>query len=144
MSIRPGLLSALLKSGHLHGAIRWKTEVDIEATKQEIEQFGFTYQFLDTAGVVSIEMFFDVANQQLKLSADEQLTISNFEKSLQALPNNSVVVWLGWQDFANQAPQDASMVADIFDEVAQSWSGAVLILGKSGNYPKVAELTAIA
>ena len=143
MSIRPGLLSALLKAGHLHGAIRWKTEVDIDATAQEIEQFGYSYLFLDTAGVITIEAFFEVANKQLKLSSGEPLSISNFESLLRTLPQNSVVVWLGWQDFASKAVEDALMVADIFDEVAQSWSGAVLILGKAGSYPKVSELTAI-
>lgn len=143
MSIRPGLLTALLKAGHLHGAIRWKIDVDLEACEQEVSQFGYVYRLVDTTGVDSIEDFFRVANQQLQLVKESDLSIDNFEASLQTLPENTVVVWVGWQDFAQQSANDAALVAELFDGVAQSWSGSVLIFGKSGTIPNVAELTAV-
>ncbi len=143
MSIRPGLLTALLRAGHLHGAIRWKVEVDIDASSQELIQFGYLYRLLDTTGVTSIEEFFDVANKQLELSGEANLVASNFESALNSLPKNTVIVWLGWQDFARQAPNDVALVADIFDAVAQGWEGSVLILGKAGTIANVAELSAV-
>lgn len=143
MSIRPGLLAALLKAGHLHGAIRWKVDIDSGVAEQEIAMAGASQVVLDTTGVKTLDEFFAVFTQQVQGDGASLVDLSNFESVLAAHGANTAFLWTGWQEFVKHAPADATVVADIFDSVSSQWPGVVLVLGKQGAFPNVGELTSI-
>jgi hypothetical protein len=143
MSIRPGLLAALLKAGHLHGAIRWKVDIDSGVAEQEIAMAGASQVVLDTTGVKTLDEFFAVFTQQVQGESAAHVDLSNFESVLAAHGANTALLWTGWQEFVKHAPADASVVADILDSASSQWPGVVLVLGKQGAFPNVGELTSI-
>lgn len=143
MSIRPGLLAALLKAGHLHGAIRWKVDIDEGIASQEIAMAGAHQVILDTSGVKNLEDFFAVFAMQVKPLGFSSVDLSNFEDALATQAANTAFLWTGWQEFVKNAPADCEVLADIFETASAKWPGVVLVLGKQGAFPHVGELTSV-
>ncbi len=143
MGIRPGLLAAMLKADHLHGVIRWKVDIDDDSVNQELSIVGASALFLDSRSVVNVEEFLSTAGRQLECAPTTGMTIDNFSSAILALPKRSVIVWTGWQEFVGSDPAGAALIVDVLDDAIQQISGTVLVLGKVGAMPNVAELTAL-
>ena len=143
MGIRPGLLAAMLKAGHLQGAIRWKVDIDSDLAQQEISMAGAYQVVLDTHGVKDLSDFFAVFHKQVAPSGVDHVDMSNFEAVVSSLPTRTAMLWIGWQDFVKHSAADAAVVADVLDVASSQWPGVVLVLGKSGTYPNIGELTSV-
>ena len=138
----PGLLAALLKTGRLTGVLRWKVELTAEQVAVEQAASGFTAFQLDTTGVKSLTEFFAVCSKQFNGAATD---FSSFESLLKNLNNGAsiFVIWSGWEDFAKENYDDALAIVNIFEEVAQTWPGTVLVVGKNGKFKDLAELAGV-
>lgn len=133
----------MLKAGHLVGAIRWKVDLDHDVALQEIAMADANPVVLDTQGAVDLSDFFTLFQQQIAPANVDYIDLTNFETVVNSMPSHTAMIWIGWQDFVKNAPSDASVVADLFDSAATAWPGVVLIVGKSGSFPDVGELTSI-
>lgn len=141
-SPNPGLMAALLKSGRLSGAVRWKMTLSAQNVATESAASGFSGYFLDTNGVKTLTDFFSVAETQLSLT---NLDLTSFENKLSTIAKSdsgAFIVWTGWQDFLKEDPSAASGIAQVFDEVASQWPGVVFIVDQNGKFENVTELTA--
>lgn len=133
----------MLKAGHLVGAIRWKVDLDHDVALQEIAMADANPVVLDTQGAVDLSDFFTLFYQQIAPTNVDYIDLTNFETVVNSMPSHTAMIWIGWQDFVKNAASDASVVADVFDAAATAWPGVVLIVGKSGSFPDVGELTSI-
>lgn len=138
----PGLLAALLKTGRLTGVLRWKVDFGKDEIAIEESASGFKAFSLDTSGVSELSEFFAVASKQLGVVATD---FGSFESALRSLNNEQpiFIVWSGWEQFVKNNYEDAFGIANIFDDVAPNWPGAVLVVGKNGKFRDLAELAGV-
>lgn len=142
VSPNPGLMAALLKSGHLSGVVRWKVDLSNQIVATEISASGFAGYFLETSGAITLEQTFELFSNQLKFG---KLSLTNFESQLKTLVPTQAgifIAWSGWQDFVKTNPEDAAGVIDIFESACESWPGVVLVVDKVGKFQNLNELAA--
>ncbi len=140
--VRPGLLSALLKANYLKGALRWKIDLSDVAFEQEVAQSGMQGWLIDTTGAKSKSDVMSMIARQLDFPDFFNGNFDSLEECLgnlnQAQP--AFIVWRGWEGFVRESKDDARVIGDIFDTASTLWPGAVLFVGRTGDFPDIGEL----
>lgn len=140
VSPNPGLLGALLNSGHLSGLIRWKVSLTKESIQSESSIARRAGYFLDSTSVKSLEDFLTLTGNQI---SQKNLNLTNLEQVLLDLPvgeNGAVLAWSGWQEFLKESPTEAKGIASIFEAVANQANWVFLVVDPKGDFPDLAQL----
>jgi len=141
--VRSGLLSALLKAHYLKGALRWKIEISDEIFVQELAQSAWQGWLLDTTGAKSKDEVMAMMAHQLEFTDSFSGSFESFEQCLVGLNHSqpTFLVWRGWEQFVRESRDDARIIGDILDTVSMQWPGTVLVVGRTGDFPDIGELS---
>ena len=143
VSPNPGLLSALLLTGKLSGLLRWKVTLSEDQVVSETNSAGWQGIWLDTAGVNAQEQFIGYVASVLKLGKYSNDSLAEFEVALRdylAETPKTAIFWVGWQDLIKSNKSQAQVLARVIEDVIETSSSLILVVGTAGNFPEIGEL----
>ncbi len=144
VSPNPGLLSALLRTGKLSGLLRWKVTLSEDQIVSETNSAGWRGVWVDTTGARTQAQFIELVVKALSLNKYANDSLMEFEVAFRDYLTESpstAIFWVGWQDLIKHNKSDTQVLARVIEDVIETTSSLVLVVGTAGSFPEIGELS---